>query len=203
MAHVTLTLAGAVTLVTLAAALTPADVCHGLNCPHWTVLNATKDWELRRVNATKWVATNTTGMTYDPVHTSMFWKLFSYIDGKNANTEKIAMTAPVLTTVVHGPGPNCKSTFEMKFMLPYKYWSAPVAPSDPSVYITELPAMDVFVRTFGGFPQDADYTTNLHQLSSDIATTSAVVETRYFFQAGYDGPYTFVGRHNEIWIKKL
>ena len=62
---------------------------------------------------------------------------------------KIDMTAPVLTKVIHGQGPNCRSTFVQHFMLTHKLWAAPIPPTDASVYIVDIPQMDVFVRWVG------------------------------------------------------
>ena len=57
------------------------------------------------------------------------------------------MTAPVLTKVIHGAGPNCASTFVMHFMLTFDQWAEPIPPTDSSVYIVETPQMDVYVRS--------------------------------------------------------
>ncbi|GFS04861.1 heme-binding protein 2-like [Elysia marginata] len=74
-----------------AAAVTPTastesqyDICHGLQCPNFTVLNKTADWELRRYGPTKWASTNTTSMYRDDVTRQMFWLLFQYISQDNA-----------------------------------------------------------------------------------------------------------------------
>ncbi|XP_012937304.1 heme-binding protein 2-like [Aplysia californica] len=104
------------------------------------------DWELRRYEATKWVATNATAMSRDTVNSDMFHKLFLYISGNNVKGVKIPMTAPVATQVIHGAGPNCESDFVMHFMLPHAYWPSPIQPKDASVFIAEMPAMDVYVR---------------------------------------------------------
>lgn len=50
-----------------------------------------------------------------------FMKLFDYISGGNSAKAKIPMTAPVLTKIEPGQGPNCESTFTMSFYNPYNY----------------------------------------------------------------------------------
>lgn len=59
---------------------------------------------------------------------------------------KIPMTAPVLREVIHGPGPACESTFMTHFMIPFSLQSNTPTPTDPRVYLREVPAMKVFVR---------------------------------------------------------
>lgn len=59
---------------------------------------------------------------------------------------KIPMTAPVLREVIHGPGPACESTFMTHFMIPFSLQSNTPTPTDPRVYLREVPTMKVFVR---------------------------------------------------------
>ncbi|KAK7486767.1 hypothetical protein BaRGS_00021914, partial [Batillaria attramentaria] len=134
----------------------------------------------------------------------MFFTLFNYIDGHNADDVKIPMTAPVVTTMAHGQGPNCASNFTMHFMIPQAQWSKPIEPTDPKVHIVTLPAMDVYVRSFSGFPKDGEYTQQAADLYQSLPKSSNVtVDTQAFYSAGYDGPYQFSHRHNEVWIRRL
>ncbi|KAK3764158.1 hypothetical protein RRG08_044088 [Elysia crispata] len=178
------------------------DICHGLEYPKFTVLNKTADWELRHYGPTKWVSTNTTAMFRDDVTSQLFSLLFRYISKENAAHTKIDMTAPVATKIIHGQGPNYESELIMHFMLPFAYWDSPIAPTNPAVTIQEWPAMDIYVRSFGGFAKEADYMDNLAKLSEDLTGSNFSFEDAFFFTAGYDGPYTFVNRHNEVWIQK-
>jgi len=192
-------------LDTLLDAVAPsdgADICHGLDCPKYTVLNSTQAWELRRYEASKWAATNATAMHKDEVNSQMFQKLFQFISGNNKEATKIAMTAPVLTTIIHGAGPNCRSEYTMHFMIPFAHQAKPPTPSDPDVFLVDQPAMDVFVGSFGGWARDQNYIDALGTLSQAVAQTGDSVREDFFFEAGYDGPYTFRNRHNEVWLVK-
>lgn len=60
-------------------------------------------------------------MEKDTAMRGSFMKLFDYISGANSAKAKIPMTAPVLTKVEPGQGPNCESTFTMSFYNPYNY----------------------------------------------------------------------------------
>lgn len=68
-----------------------------------------------------WVSTKGTGMEKDAAMRGSFMKLFDYISGANSAKAKIPMTAPVLTKIEPGQGPNCESTFTMSFYNPYNY----------------------------------------------------------------------------------
>jgi len=202
----TATAVAMVTVMTSAvtSAVVGRDICHGQDCPRFAVLNKTDTWELRRYNTTRWVATNATAISFsDQVADDMFHTLFNYLNHGNEKKAKIEMTTPVLTTVYHGAGPNCESVFVMHFMLPYSYWASPLKPSAfPTTYIADIKPMDVFVRQFPGFAHDEDFKSNLESLAEDIDKLNVDVEEDYFFQASYDGPYTFKNRTNEVWIAR-
>ena len=40
-------------------------------------------------------------------------------------------------------------------------------------------------------------------LYNTLRTASVNVDTTEFYDAGYDGPYQFANRHNEVWIRKM
>lgn len=191
-------------VVCVALATDRPAFCHDLDCPEFEVLETNDNYELRHYNATKWAAIQAEGASRDQVNNDMFFTLFKYIDGSNANSVKIPMTAPVLVTMAHGQGPNCATNFTMHFMIPHDQWSNPIPPTNSNVHIVTLPPMDVYVRGFSGFAKDDDYTTQAADLYASLPKSGGVnVDTTSFYSAGYDGPYQFSHRHNEIWIRRL
>ena len=57
------------------------------------------------------------------------------------------MTAPVMNIYIPGVGENNQQTvMEMHFMVPHNMQPYPPTPTDPSVYITMLPSLDVYVK---------------------------------------------------------
>ncbi|XP_060062818.1 heme-binding protein 2-like [Ylistrum balloti] len=176
------------------------DFCHDLECPHFSVVQTFSGYQLRHYEKSMWVATNKTTMEFtDQDNSEMFFKLFHYISGNNTRHTKIEMTAPVLLKVEHGPGPTCESFFYQHFMIPFEFQASPPVPTDPSVYITELPPFDVYVKTFGGRPTFDDKMAMIESLVTEIGNPS-LFEERYYYFSGYDGPYTIRDRHNEVWL---
>ncbi|XP_033750949.1 heme-binding protein 2-like [Pecten maximus] len=174
--------------------------CHGLQCPKYTVTQSFTGYQLRHYEKSVWVATNLTTMEFtDSDSSSMFFKLFHYISGNNTRNMKIEMTAPVVLKVEHGPGPTCESFFYNHFMIPFEFQDNPPVPTDPTVYITEMPAFDVYVKSFGGRPTFNDKMTMIESLAAEIGHPS-LFEERFYYFAGYDGPYTIHARHNEVWL---
>lgn len=182
--------------------MTPPSFCHGLDCPRYTLIKQYQGYEVRRYEASRWVATNKTTMEYtDQDRREMFFRLFHYISGNNTQDLKIPMTSPVLTKVSHGPGPTCESDFFMYFMIPFNMQANTPKPTDSKAYIVDMPQMDVFVKSFGGRPSEDDKIHQLELLASEIVDVNQF-ESSFFFTAGYDGPYT-LNRHNEVWLAKI
>jgi len=177
--------------------------CHDLDCPKFEVLEKTDKFEKRRYSPSVWVATEIYTMTYSrPQQQGMFFKLFDYIAGNNSMGMKINMTAPVVTEIIHGAGPDCESNFTMHFMVPFDLQANPPQPTEAGVFIKRVPEMTVYVRSYGGYDNDDTKRDNLVMLSNDLTTANKQFRDDVFLTAGYDGPYAFI-RHNEIWIAAM
>lgn len=117
------------------------------------------------------------------------------------------MTAPVLTQVIPGAGPNCNSTFIVSFFTPFLYQTAagPPVPTNPLVYLNQLEALTVAIDVFGGFQNQKVVLAEAATLEAQVSADSSVTaDTASFgdswFVAGYDAPFKLTDRHNEIWL---
>ncbi|KAF6257098.1 heme-binding protein 2-like protein [Scenedesmus sp. NREL 46B-D3] len=175
----------------------------GLEGPKFTVLKKIGDnIELRRYEPGSWVSVQRSGMQLDSAMSGTFMKLFGYISGGNAAGAKIEMTAPVLTKVVPGQGPTCESQFTMSFYNPWKYQSNAAAPKPTAagVVLTDMPALDVYVISFGGWANEAAYKQYAARLMQKLKDEKLAFDSSYWFTAGYDSPYNMDNRHNEVWV---
>merc|ERR1711893_578626 len=100
----------------------------------FTVLEQGEDYELRLYEEALWVSTQALSVDGNDLP-SLFARLFNYIDGQNANNEKIAMTSPVLNKLTPGSGPNCESVFKQSFFVPYSRQEDAPEPSAENVYL--------------------------------------------------------------------
>lgn len=175
----------------------------GLEGPKYTVLKKISDTiELRRYERGSWVSTKKSAMELDAAMGGSFMKLFNYISGSNAASQKIAMTAPVLTKIVPGQGPTCESEFTISFYNPWEFQASTAAPkpTDSSVFISNVPAMDVYVLKFGGWANGPTYKQNAALLMQKLKEQNLPFSTSHWYTAGYDSPYTMTNRHNEVWV---
>jgi len=150
----------------------------------------------------------------------MFMELFRYIQGVNKNQEEIEMTRPVL--LFHNVTKETTiGNFEdqqMCFYLPSKYQDnhqhpeqkesrhAPVTPPEPldnaKVYLYTRPAMQVFVRRFGGFALTHQTWEDQKELLEESLLGQKYNPSQYF-SASYDNPWPLAEKRNEVWIQCL
>ncbi|KAI8510415.1 Heme-binding protein 2 [Branchiostoma belcheri] len=192
----------AVTSPVLPSQTWPPAFCNKLECPKYTMVKSTKDYEERIYEAAKWTSTVVSGMEYNPAVSEGFMKLFSYIEGNNKKKVTIPMTAPVATKVEHGQGPYCKTNFTVSFFVPFADQTSPPEPSDPNVFTNPLEGMTAFVRSFGGFASDTDWTSNAEALAKSLDNATVSYHKDFYYTAGYNSPFQPTHRHNEVWYIK-
>jgi len=174
--------------------------CNENDCPRYRVMLTGDGYEVRTYEPATWVSTSYTAMNYSQGSGQSFWKLFNYIQGENEGNNKIKMTAPVTTQVIPGTGPNCESQFTRSFYIPYIYQNNAPKPTNPDVYLTQQPETTVFVRSHSGYTSEEQTLSELVALSQAI-NNSSMYKQGVFYTSGYDSPYKWWDRHNEVWLE--
>eukprot|EP01024_Parvocaulis_polyphysoides_P068568 TRINITY_DN83664_c1_g1_i1.p1 TRINITY_DN83664_c1_g1~~TRINITY_DN83664_c1_g1_i1.p1 ORF type:complete len:241 (+),score=13.07 TRINITY_DN83664_c1_g1_i1:69-725(+) len=178
--------------------------CHSLDCPQFTLIGHTRDYEIRKYSAATWVSTHIEGMSYDAAEESGFARLFNYISGANEAKKNIPMTSPVRFQLQHGAGPFCKDNFTTSFFVPYDLQGKAPAPTESDIYIEQDEEYEVYVQSFPGYADEKKVIEHIKALT--YALTSANItdfDSTFFYMAGYDSPFRFIDRHNEVWLKKI
>jgi len=179
---------------------TPPAFCRKLDCPKFTLLNKTENFEVRKYEASRWASTSVENLhDLTSAMRTGFMRLFDYISGNNEGGQKIAMTCPVRTKIVPGDGPFCEDTFTISFMVPFSVEVAP-KPLDANVFLEEDPESEQYVSHFGGYASNDDWQKCLQDLTSAVGEEPH--KTGYHYTAGYDSPFQFWNRHNECWLPK-
>ncbi|XP_066267359.1 heme-binding protein 2-like [Branchiostoma lanceolatum] len=178
----------------------PPTFCHGQDCPRYSVVTSTADYEERLYEPAKWTSVTISGSEYSSAVSEGFRKLFQYISGANEDQAKIPMTVPVLNKVTPGQGSSMDVT--VSFFVPYADQTSPPEPSDPDVFTNTLPQMTAFVRHFSGFARDNDWVENAAALAKSLDNATISYHKDFYYTAGYDGPFTPTNRHNEVWFLK-
>uniref|UniRef100_A0A670HQ98 Heme-binding protein 2-like n=1 Tax=Podarcis muralis TaxID=64176 RepID=A0A670HQ98_PODMU len=144
-----------------------------------------------------WVGTRVSdGSAYLPALIHGFWRLFRYIQGKNAAGAHIPMTGPVLTRVRDDPESR---EFEIYFMLPEAFRGDPPAPTEETVFIERFPELRVFARVFGGWITDTNRLAQLRYLDGQLSAHGHLLQAGRHYTAGYNSPMEILNRRNEVW----
>jgi hypothetical protein len=146
---------------------------------------------LRAYQPSTWITTSNNGTDLTGTMSKSFMSNFKYIQSNN-----IAMTSPVLTLIEPGQGPACTSRFNTSFFLA---GAAPFPqPQLPGQTVTTLPGFKVLVKWFGGYWSDS-IIQNQFVLLNALAVQNNIPLSGLTAVAGYDSPFHFWNRHNEVW----
>lgn len=133
------------------------------------------------------------GTNYKGVASNGFRKLARFIFGGNEQSQSIAMTAPVRMNM-------SEKGSEMSFVMPEKYNESNLPkPQDKSIRIHKSSPQYVAVINFGGYATDEKIAAYKKELTEILEKRSIKIMGDYNF-LGYNAPYQFVARTNEIII---
>jgi hypothetical protein len=157
----------------------------------YSIIQRYKDFEIRFYPSATIATINSNAKTYRDLSGPGFRKLAGYIFGGNESSTKISMTSPVQMDIN-----DTVST--MSFVMPSAYTKEKLPkPNDPNVQIKNTSDEYVAVIRFGGYASDKDlkfYSEKLQNLLKENGVTSF---GNYRF-LGYNPPFQFFGRRNEI-----
>ncbi len=134
-----------------------------------------------------------------------FGILFNYITGSNRSSERVDMTAPVLTSEkIEMTAPVISSENKMSFVMPKNFSIDNIPkPNNPKVIIEELPAAKLAVLRFKGYARQKDVNKNKNELLTVLAQNNIKTEGEPILMR-YNSPFApgFM-RRNEIGIRVI
>ncbi|KAH7849327.1 hypothetical protein Vadar_016355 [Vaccinium darrowii] len=186
--------------------------CKKLECPPYQVIETQKDFEIRSYTSARWVSSTQRNSTSFKDGSSKGFKiLFYYFLGKNKQAATIDMTAPVFVDInpSNASGLSSNSSYIVYFYLPQKYQKSPPPPplSDQVRPVTLPKYKYAAVRRFGGFLKNINITSQVTALKKSLKGTpseSAIAKTYGtgavvpYTVAGYNSPFEYVNRVNEV-----
>jgi hypothetical protein len=157
----------------------------------YRLVQAEEKFEVRYYPPATLARVYTSSNSYSEISTPGFRKLAGFIFGGNETNTKISMTAPV-----HMDINDTLST--MSFVMPSKYRMQDLpAPNDKSVILETSEAEYVAVLRFSGYASDSKISHYSEKLSSAL-NDQGISHYGNFRYLGYNPPYQFIGRKNEI-----
>jgi SOUL heme-binding protein len=160
----------------------------------YRVILKEKDFEIRFYPEVTMATITSAATSYRELGRSGFRKLANYIFGGNATKQKIAMTAPV-----HMEMHDSLST--MSFVMPsmYNEGNLPI-PQDSGVMIKTVQEEYVAALTFGGYASDSEIRFQTEELERALKARAISFNGNFRF-LGYNAPYQFFNRRNEIIVR--
>ncbi|XP_062306044.1 heme-binding protein 2 isoform X3 [Osmerus eperlanus] len=168
-------------------------------CLLYDLVCENEGYEVRHYEPTKWVTTEQDSYFMEMALGTLFRRLFKYINGSNEAGVKIDMTAPVIITMQEKKSMWKVSTYTMSFLLPSAHQSAPPKPTDDKVFFTDMPDMNVYVRSYGGWMMSLSSKIQSNLLSKELDNLGATYNKDFHYAVGYDSPMKIMNRHNEVW----
>ncbi len=159
----------------------------------YRVVKKEHGFEVRFYPKATFAIIRSSGANYKQVASSGFRKLAGYIFGGNNQNKSIAMTAPVRMEM-------SEKGSAMSFVMPEKYDMASLPkPNDATVEIKQSEDSYAAVIAFGGYANDEKIDDYKNKLVALLQKKSIKIIGNFNF-LGYNAPYQFIGRKNEISI---
>ena len=162
----------------------------------YKVIKIEKDFEIRYYPSTTMASITSDSKTYKQLGSTGFRKLAGYIFGGNEANTKIAMTAPVYMDIND-------SASTMSFVMPLGYNLANLPkPNDADIAFHVTSTKYMAALSFSGYADDEKIKEYTEKLENALKTASIPYKGRFLF-LGYNAPYQFFGRRNEIVINVI
>ncbi|XP_061534487.1 uncharacterized protein soul5l [Phycodurus eques] len=168
-------------------------------CLQFELVCKTDEYEVRHYTPTRWVSTDAEAYFMGVGAAMAFRRLFQYITGANEAGIQMEMTAPVLVKIPEETKMWEPAVYTLNFPLPQAYQDKPPAPTNDKLYFTEMPEMDVYVRSYGGWMLSVTSRLHAHLLTKELERVRAAYNRTYHYGVGYDSPLKLLDRHNEVW----
>uniref|UniRef100_A0A672ZVR8 Heme-binding protein 1 n=1 Tax=Sphaeramia orbicularis TaxID=375764 RepID=A0A672ZVR8_9TELE len=174
-------------------------------CLEYELVCKTDEYEVRHYSPTRWVSTDAEAYFMGVGAAMAFRRLFQYITGSNEGGVQMEMTAPVLVKIPEQTRMWEPAVYTLNFPLPAAYQDKPPTPTNDKgcfsvqLYFTEMPEMDVYVRSYGGWMLSVTSRLHAHLLTKELERVRASYNCSYHYGVGYDSPLKLLNRHNEVW----
>jgi hypothetical protein len=167
----------------------------GIEYYPYTLVENYEEFEIRNYEASLFTSVTLSTNEYEKGSSQGFSILAGYIFGGNETNEKIAMTSPVTMSL--------DDSMTMMFMVPKKWDKDKLPkPNQSQIEFREEPARTVAAISFGGWANSDKIEQYKKQLIAALDTKGIPYSNRFFF-LGYNAPYEFFNRKNEVIVELI
>ncbi|XP_063047111.1 heme-binding protein soul2 [Engraulis encrasicolus] len=186
-------------LIPVAAWKAPS-FCHETNCPEYTVIHTYPDFEERLYRPSHWLTVDVSKVDMEEVKTAMF-TLYYYTKGENKDKADVKLPWPSTIQVEEeGEGDEQQKQKHGSVSWPIPSGTHLPKANAHAIKETHLPAVRVYVRSFGGVASEKSGTEEVTKLRASVKAMGMTFVPNRFVAAGYDSPLNLINRHNEVWV---
>ena len=157
----------------------------------YRIIKAEKDFEIRFYPPATLATVTISAKSYKELASPGFRKLANFIFGGNESNKSISMTTPVHMDIKD-------TASSMSFVMPSAYTKQNLPkPNDPNVIISTTSEDYVAAIRFSGYASDSDIKRYSVKLKNALISSGIEFYGNFRF-LGYNAPYQFWGRRNEI-----
>ena len=150
-------------------------------------------FEIRSYEATLFTSVKLSTKGYKNSSSKGFSILAGYIFGNNEKNEKISMTSPVTMSL--------EDSMTMMFMVPKELKKEMLPkPNQSLIEFKEEPAKTVAAINFNGWANDKKIEKFKQKLKTALDAEGITYSDRFYF-LGYNAPYEFFNRKNEVIVE--
>lgn len=166
---------------------------NNIETPDYKLLKTIDEVEIRLYPKMIVAKTSLNDNSFENQGSNGFRTIANYIFGGNVKNEKIAMTAPVVM--------NMGDSATMYFVMPKKYAKNELpSPSSKNVQIVEEESKTLAVIKYGGYSSDEKIKKHCNELQSVLEKNNIKTKGSFMYM-GYNAPWDFVNRRNEVAIE--
>ncbi|MEY4573235.1 MAG: hypothetical protein RLZ10_2519 [Bacteroidota bacterium] len=168
---------------------------NNIETPDYKLLKTIDEVEIRLYPKMIVAKTSLNDNSFENQGSNGFRTIANYIFGGNEKNEKIAMTAPVVM--------NMGDSATMYFVMPKKYAKGELPnPSSKNVQIVEEESKTLAVIKYGGYSSDEKIKKHCKELQA-VLVKNKIKTKGSFMYMGYNAPWDFVNRRNEVAIEVM
>lgn len=159
----------------------------------YKVIKEYDDFEIRQYEASLFTSVTLKMGAYNKASRKGFSILGGYIFGENEKKESISMTSPVSMSL--------EDEMTMMFMVPKEFSKETLPkPENQNIKFIQMPQKKMAAITFGGWANDKKIEKYKAKLISVLAENN-IKHNNTFSVLGYNPPYEFLFRRNEIIVE--
>ena len=161
----------------------------------YTVEKSYDSFEIRNYDSALFTSVKLPFSGFDKSSSKGFSILAGYIFGDNEENKKIAMTSPVTMTL--------DDSITMMFMVPNQFTKESLPkPSQSIIEIKKIESKKMAAISFGGWANDKKIESYKSKLVLSLKSEGILFSDKFLF-FGYNAPYEFFNRKNEVLVELL